>query len=110
MVRKGSYLHEATLNDIIKELKQEGYRVITFGSAVPDAIAFKSDKICAVEALGLMLRLYPSGKPRGWVPRNRNNTYAYERRNYNMFDDVIFATFKYSKSVKKLRAIKAKRL
>lgn len=80
------------------------------GSVVPDAIAIKGDKICAIEAVGLMLRVYPSGKPRGWVPKNRNNTYVYEKRKYKMFDDVILATFKYDSSIKKLHSMKTKLL
>ncbi len=79
--------HEERLKEVIKELREEGYKVIDLEMKSPDAIAVKNNKIIAVEVLG---RMYINGK--GW---KNNFTIKSKKEIYKMFDDVIIKTFNY---------------
>ncbi len=87
MTGKGSEKHEERLKEVIKQLREDGFRVIDLEAKCPDGIAVKNNKIYAVEVLG---RKYIKGK--GW---KNKFTIKSKKETYSMFDDVIIKTFNY---------------
>ncbi len=85
-----SELHEKLLKEYIKELENQGYRVIDLERKSPDAIALKiidgKIEVSAVEVLGLQ---YMKGK--GW---HHSWTYKAKESIYHMFDKVLIKIFK----------------
>ena len=51
MGKIGGFDHEKTLDEMVKTLEFEGWRVIKLHGKSPDAIAVKDNKIVAVEIL-----------------------------------------------------------
>jgi len=73
MSRTGGIEHEMMLREYIRELEEEGYRVIDLKAKTPDAIAIKDGKIIAIE----VLRQYSKRAVDDKI------------HNYDMFDDVF---------------------
>lgn len=78
--------HERKLKETIDDLKKQGYNVIDLERKSPDAIAVKANKIYAVEVLS-----FRWVAKRGW---HNSWTYKSKKKDYNMFDGIIFKTFK----------------
>jgi hypothetical protein len=86
MPQIGKTMHEQRLEDTLKEFEKQGYRTINLGGKSPDGIAFKDNKIIAIEVLGCTHR---TGK--GW---HKNFTVKKKKEQYSMFDDVYITTFR----------------
>lgn len=94
MGRRGSETHEKTLREYKQELEEKGARVILLRETSPDGIAvFPDGRICAIEVLG---RHHRAGK--GW--HYGGQTMKHKRRQYAMFDEVLFKQFHYPKNSK----------
>ncbi len=91
--------HQAALEEKIRELELEGWRVVNLHGKSPDAIAVKDDRIVAVEILKKIKteRKNPElAKKKGkfkWTFAG-GFTLTSKRSNYDMFDDVIFGFYK----------------
>jgi hypothetical protein len=93
MGRRGTPLHESTLQSFKHELEQQGARVILLRALSPDGIAvFPDGRICAIEALGKHHRT-GKGWHAGWSFRGK-------ARQYSMFDEVLIKPFNYPRKVK----------
>jgi len=97
-MRIGKPQHEATLAEFAEQLRKKGYRVIILNGASPDGIAISPEgRVCAIEVLGQSWRA-----GHGWGCKS---TFAEKKRLYSMFDDILFAVFRYSKAKYKLRGL-----
>ena len=83
-----SKTHELTLKNYIEELKSQGYKAFDLNRKCPDGIAVKDGKVYAIEVLGTQKKK-GKGNHRKWTFRGK-------RKEYYMFDDVLFKTFSYS--------------
>lgn len=97
MTALGYDMHEKELDKFVKELEQEGYRVVKLNGKSPDGVAARvvdgKIEISAVEALGSQ---YYKGK--GW---QKQFTYKKKREVYSMFDKVLIHVFKRDPNVSK---------
>jgi len=80
--------HEETLKEFLEELRERGYNVIDLERKSPDGIAVKDNKIYAIEVLGTQKKK-GKGNHKKW-------TYRGKRKEYDMFEDVLFKTFSYT--------------
>jgi len=98
MGKIGGSDHEKTLDEMVKTLEFDGWRVIKLHGKSPDAIAVKENKIVAVEILKqwrkertdpIEIKKYGKNQLRYYG----GFTMASKRSNYDMFGDVFFKTF-----------------
>lgn len=80
-----SSTHPEVLDKKLKELEEDGWRVVRLKGKSPDAVASKDGKIIAVVVLASQ---WKDGT--GWTQKW---TYKTKRRNYEMFDDVLIERF-----------------
>lgn len=74
------------LKEFLKELENQGYRVLDLERKCPDGIALKDGKIYAIEVLSWRYR-----QGQGWdLKKNAKNKEAI----YDMFDGVLFKHFR----------------
>jgi len=95
MPKPPSGSHERELKRYAKELQEQGWRVILTAGKIPDAIAVKEGKIYAVEIMPYIRKRAAQsrgGKMR-WAPQG-GFTYAMKRRNYDMYDGVLFSSYR----------------
>ena len=85
-----SQQHMDKLKEVIKELENNGYRVIDLENKSPDAIAIKDNEVIAVEVLS---RQYDMKRGR-W---KKHFTTKKKKEIYHMFDGLIIRTFKITK-------------
>lgn len=71
-------------NEIINKYENDGYKIVILHGKCPDAIAFKGNKIFAIEILG---------KNDGYNNKKKVDDKA---DNYHMFDGVMVKTFSYN--------------
>lgn len=95
----GNKKHENALNELIKKLEDEGWRIVNLHGKSPDAIAVKDNIIAAVEILKRIKseRKNPDlAKKKGKFKWSFAGGYtlASKKSNYDMFDDVIFGFYK----------------
>ena len=81
----GNEQHGLLLNETIRELEAEGWRVVDLKGKSPDAVAAKDGKLIAIEVLG------QSWTKKGW---KGNWTFRSKKANYSMFDDVLIKVFR----------------
>ena len=88
MARTGSKEHEAAVQEVLKEMESEGYRVINLQGKSPDGIAFKEGRVLAVEVLTQRRRW------NGKMKFDGGHTIAGKNRDYMTlgFDEVRFKT------------------
>lgn len=92
---RANELHDETLVEFKKDLERKGYRVILLSEKSPDGIAVKDGQIVAIEVLGKRV-LKKKTKSGGSKYKHRYDggvTKANKRRNYDMFDDVLFRNY-----------------
>ena len=82
-----SQQHMDKLKEIIKELENNGYRVIDLENKSPDAIEIKDNEVIAVEVLGRQYNM-----KRGYW--KKHFTIKQKKEIYHMFDGLIIRTFK----------------
>jgi len=96
--KKGKEKHEKALQEKLKELETEGWKVINLHAKSPDGIAVKDEKIVAVEILQRIktARHNPEQqKKKGYwnVKYASGYTLANKKSDYDMFDDVFFGFY-----------------
>ena len=82
-------LREEKLNKYIKELEQQGFRIINLERRKPDAIAIKDNKVYAVKMVG---KRYKEGK--GWSADITKTAY---KKRYTMFDGIKSKDFRFDR-------------
>jgi hypothetical protein len=100
---KAKEQHEKELKKYANELESKGHKVILLNEKSPDGICIDWEKknVFAIECLGKSLqskgkykgKYAKEGKVRYAWRLDGGFTFAMKRRNYSMFDDVLFSVY-----------------
>ena len=86
--------HEELLYKELHELEAKGWRTMSLGMNLPDAIVISPDRtqIVAIEVLGRKKRKDPKGRSKGYVWDGGKNVNV-KRWKYGRYDDIFFILF-----------------
>ena len=87
MVNHGNRQHQENIEESVKELNKKGYYAINLHGKSPDGIAYKDGKLYAIEVLGVQYL------PKKMDCIDKLHLVKKKKRDYDMFDNVIFRIF-----------------